>query len=191
MVWLDVLDLPVVQFLDGIFYQDGPSEEADSRTDAHSRAERVYGHAGLVPTHVIGTEAADYSPLLAYRWSQTDAALGAVMAADGLDTATVRYTDPVGRRDVLPTMRCEMRRLAPGGAILPERQTGSRVATVLNGSGTAIVCDQEFALVEGDVYVVPSWATHRLAAGQDTLDVFVTSDAPVLEKIGLYREETM
>jgi gentisate 1,2-dioxygenase len=61
---------------------------------------------------------------------------------------------------------------------------------VFNGSGTAFVGDQTFELVEGDVYVIPSWATHRLQAGQETLDVFVTSDAPVLEKIHIYREET-
>lgn len=190
MVWLDVLDLPVVQFLDGIFYEDGPSEEADSRTDPRSRSEQVYGHAGLVPTHVIGTEAPNYSPLLAYRWTDTDAALDAVMAADGLGAATVRYTDPVSRRDVMPTMRCEMRRLAPGAAIRPERQTGSRVCSVLNGRGTAVVGDQTFELIEGDVYVIPSWTAHRLEAGAETLDIFVTSDAPVLEKIHIYREET-
>lgn len=191
MVWLDVLDLPVVQFLDGIFYEDGHSEEAGSRTDPRSRSEQVYGHAGLIPTHVIGTAEPGYSPLLAYRWAETDAALDAAMAADGLDAATVRYTDPVSRRDVMPTMRCEMRRLAPGTAITPERQTGSRVCTVFNGSGTAFVGDQTFELVEGDVYVIPSWAAHRLQAGRETLDVFVTSDAPVLEKIHIYREETI
>jgi gentisate 1,2-dioxygenase len=190
IVWLDVLDLPIVRFLDGIFYEDGPSEEVDSRTDPHSRAERVHGHAGLVPTHVIGTEAPNHSPLLAYRWADTDAALNAVMTADDLDAATVRYTDPAARRDVMPTMRCEMRRLMPGASIRPERQTGSRVCTVLNGSGTATVGDQRFELAEGDVYVIPSWAPHRLDSGSQTLDVFVTSDAPVLDRLHLYREET-
>jgi gentisate 1,2-dioxygenase len=107
MVWLDVLDLPVVQFLDGIFYEDGPSEEAGSRTDPRSRSEQVYGHAGLVPTHVIGTAEPGYSPLLAYRWAETDAALNAVVAADGLHAATVRYTDPVSQRDTC--QRCAAR----------------------------------------------------------------------------------
>jgi len=191
IVWLDVLDLPIVQFLDGIFYEDGPSEEVDSRTDLRSRSEQVYGRAGLVPTHAIGTDATNHSPLLAYRWADTDAALDAVMAVDGLDFATVRYTHPVSSRDVMPTMRCEMRRVAPEASTPVERQTGSRVCTVLNGSGTAIIGEERFELIEGDVYVIPSWTTQSLQAGVDTLDVFVTSDAPVMEALHLYREETV
>lgn len=190
MVWLDVLDLPIVQFLDSIFFEQGPSEEVDARTDAKSRAEQVYRHAGLVPQHVIGAESA-HSPLLVYRWADTHAALTSVMAADGLETATVRYTDPSSGADVMPTMRCEMRRLHPGAAIEPERQTGSRVCTVLNGTGTAQVGDETYELIEGDVYVIPSWARHELRAADGTLDVFVTSDAPVLEGLHLYRAETL
>lgn len=190
MVWLDVLDLPMVEFLEAIFYEQGPSEEVDSRTDPSSRSEQVYGRAGIVPTHALGAAPANHSPLLAYRWADTDAALTSVMAVDGLDAASVRYLDPITNRDVMPTLRCEMRRVAAGAAIPSERQTGSRACAVLNGSGTATVGDQTYDLVEGDVYVVPSWATHRLEAGPDAdLDVFVTSDAPVLETLHLYREE--
>lgn len=191
MVWLDVLDLPMVRFLDGIFFEDGPSEEVDARTDPRSRSEQLLGHAGLVPTHVAGETRPGHSPLLAYRWADTDAALTATMAADGLPAATVRYVDPTTGGDVLATMRCEMRRIAPGARTTRERQTGSRVCTVFNGSGTAVVGDATFELIEGDVYVVPSWATHELRAGDQTLDVFVTSDAPVLERLRIHREEAL
>jgi len=191
MVWLDVLDLPIVQFLDGIFFEEGPSEDVDARTDPLSRSEQIYGHAGLVPTHAIGVATADHSPLLTYRWADTDAALTAAMAADGLDAVSVRYTDPVSRADVMPTMRCEMRRVAAGASTGTERQTGSRVCTVFNGAGTATVGDQTYDLVAGDVYVIPSWVEHRIEAGPDAaLDIFVTSDAPVLEALRVYREET-
>lgn len=190
MVWLDVLDLPMVQFLDGIFFEEGPSEEVDSRTDPASRSEQLYAHPALVPTHVADGQARPHSPLLAYRWADTDAALRAVMAADDLAAASVRYTDPVRRTDVMPTMRCEMRRVAAGASTRTERQTGSRVCTVFNGAGTAYVGGETFDLIEGDTYVIPSWTEHRLEAGEQTLDVFVTSDAPVLEALHLYREET-
>lgn len=191
MVWLDVLDLPVVQFLNGIFFEEGNSEEVDRRTDPVSRAEQVYGHAGLVPPHAMGTAKGGHSPLTAYRWVDTDAALNAVMSADGLQTATVRYTDPISRADVMPTMRCEMRRLRAGASITRERQTGSRVCTVLNGSGTVTIGETSFDLVEGDTYVVQSWATHQLTAGTETLDVFVTTDAPLFEGLHLYREQIL
>ncbi len=40
----------------------------------------------------------------------------------------------------------------------------------------------------GDIVDIPSWTTWQLHA-HDQLDVFSTSDAPVLDALGLYREE--
>ena len=43
MVWLDVLDLPVVEFLEAIFFEEGPSELVDRKTDPRSVSERQFG----------------------------------------------------------------------------------------------------------------------------------------------------
>lgn len=124
-----------------------------------------------------------------YRWSETEAALEAVLGATGETSATVRFMDPTRASDVMPTLRCEMRRVRAGAAIPPERQTGSRVVAVLSGSGTAAVADQTYDLEAGDVYVIPSWATHTVHATGAQLDLFITSDAPVLERLHVHREE--
>lgn len=189
MVWLDVLDLPMVQFLDGIFYEDGPSEEVDSRIDPSSASERFFGQAGLLPSPVGDRPAATSSPLLAYRWADVEVALAAILSAHDTGAAQIRYTNPTTGGDVMPTMRCEALRLDRLRSAPANRQTGSRVCAVLNGSGSATVGEAEFDLIAGDVYVIPSWAEHRLTAGGDGIDLFVTSDAPVLERLGIYREE--
>jgi gentisate 1,2-dioxygenase len=86
----------------------------------------------------------------------------------------------------MPTLRCEMRRVVGGHTTATDQQTGSRVCAVLNGSGTVRLAGKEFALEAGDVFVVPSWCEHQLEA-RTTLDIFTTSDAPVLEALGLFR----
>ena len=43
MMWLDVLDLPVVAALDAVVYEDGPAEETDLRMAARSDSEHRYG----------------------------------------------------------------------------------------------------------------------------------------------------
>ena len=192
MTWLDVLDLPTVAALEAVFFEDGASEEVDARTDPSSESERYFGGGpGLLPV-LSGKRSASlaqrrHSPLLAYRWSDTDRALQAQLEVSGEVEATVRYADPASGREVMPTMRCEMTRLSPGSRGRNVRRTGSRVVTVLNGSGVAHVGAASFDLTPGDVFVVPSWAAYRLVAG-DQLDVFSTSDAPVLDALGLYRE---
>lgn len=190
MMWLDVLDLPVVASLDAVFFEEGPSEEADQSTARRSTSERIYGQGpGLVPVRpdLVGQPKA-HSPLTVYRWADTDAALTAQLELNDSGHAHLRFRDPTRDRDVMPTLRCEMQRLVAGASTPGDRQTGSRVCAVLSGSGRVDIADQTFALAPGDIFVVPSWATHRLHAELD-LDIFTTSDAPVLEALALYRSE--
>lgn len=190
MMWLDVLDLPVVAALDAVFYEDGPAEEADPQMAARSDSEHRYGGGpGLLPAGAgKQRQPGRHSPLLAYRWAQTDHALASLLASGSGRQAVVRYSNPVTGGDVMPTMRCEMTRVSAGGQSDTRRQTGSRIGSVLNGRGSVRIGPEAFDLAPGDVFVVPSWSTCQLQADAE-LDVFVTSDAPILEALGLYRED--
>jgi gentisate 1,2-dioxygenase len=188
MMWLDVLDLPMVAALDAVFFEEGPSEEADESVADRSASELRYGQgSGLVPTGVSASaHQRPHSPLMVYRWAETDAALRALLEVGDGREAEVRYRDPSRDRDVMPTLRCEMRRIIAGHTTIADQQTGTRVCAVLNGAGTARLAGEEFALSPGDVFVVPSWCQHQIEA-DSTLDIFTTSDAPVLDALGLFR----
>jgi gentisate 1,2-dioxygenase len=190
MMWLDVLDLPLVATLDAVFFELPESSEPNDTTLPRSATERRFGQgAGLVPA---GANAAQnqspHSPLMVFRWSETDAALDALLeVTDGHD-ATIRFQDPTRGLDVMPTLRCEMRRIAGSFSTPGDRQTGTRVCAVLDGEGRVVLDGRTFSLTPGDVFVVPSWCHHRLGA-ESTLNIFTTSDAPVLERLGLFRTE--
>jgi gentisate 1,2-dioxygenase len=193
MMWLDVLDLPIVAALDAVFFEQGPAapagQPAAPRAAApRSAAERRFGQgAGLVPAGVSAVvHDRPHSPLTVYRWAETDAALDALLELGDGREAELRYRDPSRDRDVMPTLRCQMRRIAAGATTAADRQTGSRVCAVLDGTGTVRLGAEEFTLSPGDVFVVPSWCPCRLEA-RTTLDIFTTSDAPVLEALGLFR----
>ena len=189
MMWLDVLDLPLVAALDAVFFELG-APEGDDSTAPLSAAERRFGRgAGLVPAGVSTVRRDQpHSPLTVFRWAETDAALEALLEVGDGAEAQVGYRDPTRDRDVMPTLRCEMRRVVGGHATAVDRQTGTRVCAVLNGTGTARLGDEDFTLAPGDVFVVPSWCEYQLEA-RTTLDVFTTSDAPVLDVLGLFRRE--
>jgi gentisate 1,2-dioxygenase len=189
MLWMDVLDLPVVAALEAVFFEEGPTEEVERLTAPISDSERHYGSAGLLPPP--GQRARPrHSPLLAYRWADTDRALSRRLEVTGADAATMTYVDPTRGGDVMPTMRCEAHRVRSGTRSPLTRQTGSRVATVFRGSGVAVIGENRFDLAPGDIIAIPSWTSWQLEA-HDQLDMFSTSDTPVLDALGLYREEEL
>lgn len=191
MIWMDVLDLPIVAALDAVFFEEGPSEQADRTTAPRSSSETWFGGGpGLVP--VGGPDLpARRSPLLAYRWADTERALEHQLAVRTGGHARLRYTDPVRGGDVLPTMRCEAERFRPGTSDAAVRQTGGQVTCVLHGTGRIEVGTDAaagtFDVEPGDIVAIPSWAPRTVTADTQ-LDLFTTSDAPVLEALGLFRK---
>jgi gentisate 1,2-dioxygenase len=195
MVWLDGLDMPLVGFLDAPFFEYGPDEVADRSTPRVSRAEQLWAHPGLRP---LGAPAGPASPLAAYRWEHTDAALTAQLELEASGHAgvaspghaAVRFVNPVNGRDALPTIRTEFHRLLAGAQTAPRRAVGSTVWQVFAGEG-AFTCDGEtIPVLYGDVIAVPSWCNLGITAapGAD-LDLFVFGDAPVHEALYLDRTD--
>jgi gentisate 1,2-dioxygenase len=204
MAWIDGLDIPFQYVTDAQFFEAGRTELSDSEqaTPQRSRSERLWGHPGLRPLGAVPGTAG--SPLLAYRWENTDRALADQLAleAEGYGGtvepghAAVRYTDPRSGGDVLPTIRVEMHRVARGAQTAPVRETGSSVYAVFDGSGTVTVGDTTWSVTRGDLFVVPSWEPFcvRSEAGATdsdsrALDLFRFSDSPVFEALKLARTE--
>lgn len=194
MAWLDGLDIPFVAQVDQGFFEFGPEALSDTRTPDRSRNERLWGGPGLTPVSAAGPQLS--SPLLAYRWEHTDAALRAQLELElegqpgvvSSGHAAVRFTNPTTGGDALTTIRTEMHRLRAGSSTRSARTSASAVWQVFEGSGTAIVNGDALDLVRGDVLAVPSW-TELSVRAHETMDLFSFSDAPIVEKLGLLRSE--
>ncbi|MEC3997081.1 cupin domain-containing protein [Actinacidiphila sp. DG2A-62] len=192
MIWFDGLDLPMVQSLDAVFFEDGAGHGELYEASVKSRSEKLYGGVGLTPARQVMPDASlgRHSPLLAYRWKATDQALEAHLAESGEDSALLRFTDPTTGDDVMPTLRAEMLRIRRSGSTGKQRQVGSSVVLVHHGEGMSTVGDRDLSWKRGDVFVIPSWqaVVHR---AHTRSDLFVLSDSPVLERIGLGRRELL
>lgn len=194
MTWLDGLDIPLVSQLDAGFFEFGPDELTDTSTPAHSRAERLWGHPGLRP--VAAPAATPNSPLAAYRWRHTDAALAAQLelAAEGHQVtvgpghAAVRFTNPTSGGDALTTLRLEMHRLRAGARTAATREVGSSVWQIFSGEASVTLDGTTHRLRAGDLFAVPSWCPVTLAADAEAdTDLFRFSDAPVYQALHLAR----
>jgi gentisate 1,2-dioxygenase len=188
MAWLDGLDIPFVHMTDSAFFEFGPDELSSAETPDRSRNERLWAHPGLRPLSSVGTSY-PRSPLAAYRWEQTDAALAAQLELEdeghpgvaGPGHAAIRFSNPATGGDVLPTIRAEFHRLRPGAATVARREVGSSVFQVFQGGGTAVVDGVEHELGQGDLIVVPSWCSLAFAADGTGVDLFRFSDTPIFE----------
>jgi gentisate 1,2-dioxygenase len=194
MAWIDGLDIPFQYATEAQFFEFGRDSigPAERTTPRRSRSERLWGHPGLRPVAAPGPQPG--TPLLAYRWKDTDAALRdqLELEAEGHPGtvepghAAVRYTNPTTGGDVLPTIRAEMHRIAAGVRTRPVRAVGSSVYQVFDGGGTVTVGDKSWSVSRGDLFVVPSWEPMSLHASGE-LDLFTFGDAPIFEALSLHR----
>jgi gentisate 1,2-dioxygenase len=202
MAWIDGLDIPFQYGNEAQFFEFGRDEiSAEERTTPErSRAERLWGHPGMRP---VGVQApAVGTPLLAYRWQDTDRALADQLAleAEGFPGvvepghAAVRFTNPATGADVLPTIRTEFHRVRSGAETAPRSEVGSSVYQVFDGSGAVTVGTERWSVTRGDLFVVPSWQPFSVrseagASDSDSgaLDLFRFSDTPIFEALNLHR----
>ena len=160
-------------------------------TKPNNASVQLHGHVSLQPTWV--KERAPASPLLLYSWDATWRSLRALWDATGdeHDGIALEYTHPQTGRSVLPTMACWIQMLRPGERTMAHRHTGSAVYYVAQGTGESIIDGCRFPWSKGDIITLPSWALHEHANGstKDAAVLFSIQDRPVLDALGLYREE--
>jgi gentisate 1,2-dioxygenase len=188
MVWLDGLDIPIVQMLDASFAENGNAEQqAIARAEGDSPAR--YGH-GVLP--VDWKPAGKASPVFSYPYARTRETLETLRKAGGPDPChgwKVRYINPATGDWAMPTIGTFMQ-LLPAGATAPYRSSDATVFVAVEGEGETRIGETTVAWSKRDVFVAPSWTTltHR-PKGEAVL--FSFSDRPVQEKLGLWREERL
>jgi gentisate 1,2-dioxygenase len=193
VVWMDGLDVPLVSSVNAMFFQMYEDAREFPLTKPHNASARLHGHANLRPTWVSARPQS--SPLLLYAWEATWRSLSALRdtAGDPFDGIALEYTHPQTGGPVLPTMACRIQMLRPDERLRAHRHTGSAVYYVAQGTGETIIDGVRFPWEKGDIITLPSWALHEHGnrSSREAAVLFSIQDRPVLEALGLYREEAL
>jgi gentisate 1,2-dioxygenase len=188
VLWLDVLDVPLVGFLETGFFQPGEAnQQASAAPEGHSPAR--FG-ASLLP---LGAESPHglTSPVFNYPYERTRAALKTVARGTAPSPywgVTLRYANPLDGGWAMPTIASWMTYLPAGFSTSPMRSTDGLVVAVAEGSGTAQLGSETIDFQRSDIFVAPNWTWRRFEASEDCF-LFISSDRVVQEKLGLWREE--
>ncbi len=187
MVWLDGLDVPLVNFLDTGFAEPYPEDTQPLARPVGDALAR-YG-AGLMPVDYDSPRMC--SPVFNYPYSRTREALETMRRADEWDPChglKLKYVSPADGDSAMPTIGTFMQLLPKGFKTAPYRSTDGMVYAAVEGKGQTTIGDETFTWGPRDVFVVPSWYRHQHEAEADSV-LFSFSDRPVQQKLGLWREQ--
>ena len=187
MVWLDGLDIPIVQFFNSSFAED---LDADSQTVTRPTGDNLarFG-TGLLPVDYKNTTPA--SPVFNYPYERTREALEKMREAQDWDSChglKMCYVNPTTGDYALPTMATYMQLLPNGMTTAPYRSTDGMVYSVVEGTGRTIASGEKMPWGPRDTFVIPSWCSHHHEADGDAV-LFSFSDRPIQQNIGLWRED--
>ncbi len=190
MVWLDGLDMHIVNLLGASFREGYPGKvQPLDRPEGAAMAEA--GTNMLPVDHDFGKTLT--SPIFNYPYARTREALDRLARFREINAwhgHKMRYVNPVNGDWAMPTMATSMQLLPKGFETRPYRSTDSTVFTVVEGRGATTVEGTIMNWEPHDVFVVPSWQQVTHTASEDAV-LFTYSDRAVQEKLGLLREEQL
>ncbi|HSV82646.1 MAG TPA: cupin domain-containing protein [Ramlibacter sp.] len=184
VVWLDVLDLPLVYYMEASYHVDGPRQRPAASTRAGT-----YARAGLVPTPEFGRQRQAY-PVLRYPWTEVRTAL--LSLAEGqpdMERIQVTYVNPETGEDAENILGFHALMLRPGQLLQLPRVSSSMVFHQIEGSTEVCVEDAlRFTAAEADTCCAPGYAavTLRNTSSCAPAFMFLADESPLHRKLGVY-----
>ena len=183
VIWLDVLDLPLMVYLDVSYSVEGNAQTAQP-------PQFGYVAGGLAPL-VHGLRGERSYPLLRYPWHRTRDALLAHAAASAPGTPIqLAYVNPETGNDCLNTLAFSALLLRPGEEIVLPRVSAARVFHAVEGAGDAQVNDTVIAFDHADTFCAPGLGTVRLSNRSSRAPAFLimADESPLQRKLGIYEQ---
>ncbi len=183
VVWLDVLDLPLVHYTETSYAVEG-----DRQAVLPGRGEAAYLRGGVVPAPAFERERKPY-PMIRYPWADTRAALAA-LAADrpDLDAVQVAYVNPETGADAQNILGFYALMLRPGQSLRLPVRSPATVFHQIEGRTEAAIGGAAFRLDEADTCCAPGYTAVTLCNASPTEPsfLFLADEAPLHRKLGVY-----
>lgn len=183
VIWLDVLDLPLVYYIEASYHLNGDRQQVKP-----GRGERAYARAGVVPTPVFGRSGRRY-PMMRYPWAETKAALQS-LAADqpDLQHVQVTYVNPETGDDAENILGFHAMMLRPGQTLNLPARSPAAVYHVIEGAVRVEGGGRSFDLSKSDTCCIPGYTPTTLKndSAKEPAFVFVADESPLHRKLGVY-----
>jgi gentisate 1,2-dioxygenase len=186
VVWLDGLDIPIVNMFDTGFAEHHPDTiQPVARQEGDSLVR--YG-SNLLPLEYASARKS--SPLFTYPYDRSRETLEHLYRTGPLDDVhgiKMQFVNPATGGSPMPTLGAFLQFLPRGFSGGATRATDAAVYHVIEGRGASRIGSVTLEWQPHDIFVVPSWAPVAHDAVEDAV-LFSFSDRPVQKALGLWRE---
>lgn len=187
VIWLDGLDLPIVNGFDTSFAEHHP-QDTQPVTRPEGDALARYG-AAMLPVDYTSSRMS--APIFNYPYGRSRDALAALERAGDPHPCSgykLQYANPASGGYPLPTIAAFLQLLPKGFAGTSMRSTDATVFCVAEGRGESRIGDQTFSWGVHDIMVVPSWVPVSHSVLEESV-LFSFSDRAAQKALGLWREQ--
>lgn len=183
VVWLDVLDLPLVYYMEASYVVEGELQEVTGDGGAHA-----YLRGGVVPSPLFERRERQY-PILHYRWADVREQLNTLAAREPhLKAIQVAYVNPETGTACQNILGFSALMLRPGETVdLPVRSPAA-VFHLIEGTAAVTIDKVEFPLAESDTCCAPGYSPVRLTnrSADKPAYLFIADESPLHKKLGVY-----
>lgn len=183
VVWLDVLDLPMVYYMEASYATEGRAQ-----TMTAEGSDQRYLRGGVVPSPVFARNDQPF-PMLRYPWADVRQALVALAENQPeIEAVQVAYVNPETGGDCQRILGFSALMLRPGEQLQLPPRSSAMVFHVIEGGADVCVEKHVFALREADTCCTAGYAAVALrnhSADKPAL-LFIADDAPLQKKLGVY-----
>jgi gentisate 1,2-dioxygenase len=187
VIWLDGLDVPMVNMFDTSFAEHHPQEvQPVSRPEGDALAR--YG-AAMLPVEY--RPSGNSAPIFTYPYDRSRAALAHLSRAGEphrCDGYKLQYANPATGGFPMPTIAAFLQLLPGGFAGESSRSTDATVFCVAEGRGRTVIGDTTLDWEPHDVFVVPSWVPVAHQTSSEAV-LFSFSDRAAQKALGIWRHQ--
>ncbi len=185
VIWLDVLDLPLMHYLEVSYHVNGPRQAV-----VPGQGDRLYARGGLLPTPLFQRSDRRY-PLLRYPWADARAALLALAAEYPEQPAVqVSYINPETGGPAENVLGFFALMLRPGQGLRLPARSPAMVLHQIEGGSQVDVDGTAFTLGPADTCCAPGYSPVQLAnrSATEPAFLFIADESPLHHKLGVYEE---
>jgi gentisate 1,2-dioxygenase len=187
MVWMDGLDVPIVNMLNTGFVESYTEESQPVTREERDSLVR-YG-TNMFPLEYKSKSLS--APVFTYPYERSRETLEWLRRNDPLNEChgfKMQYINPVTGGYPLPTIAAFLQLLPSGFRGTKYRSTDATIYSVAEGRGRSQIGSCLFSWKERDIFVAPSWCPVSHESDTDAV-LFSFSDRPAQKAFGLWREQ--
>jgi len=183
VIWLDVLDLPLVYYMETSYHVNGDRQQL-----IPGRGDLQFAHGGIIPSNVFERSIKNY-PMLRYAWSDAKIALE-TLAIDNtsLECVQVTYSNPQTGNDAENILGFYALMLRPDQSLRLPARSPAQVFHVIEGKVQAFIVESKFIMLEADTCCAPGYEAVILKNmnSDKPAFLFIADESPLHRKLGVY-----